>query len=189
MINLVSEMEEYWLDQIEEDLRDIPKPKLLEDARAKEEVMRSLTLVFLKIWMRFAIDLGTKMSLTPSDSELALYEGGNNWRLNESFNISALSDISITNREDKHHSLKVESYSYHGRELIRLIFSLEEERTFDRIVMVNYIIYDSLAKDFRMDEAIDKLKPGLAKWYRALAENELSILWNFCKDSYELVGV
>ena len=182
-------MEVDWLDQISEDFTNVPAPKIEADERAREQVMRSLVLVFLKIWMRFAVDLGTKMSITPSDVELGLYEGKNNWRLNESFNFSALSDISITNLETRQHSLKAEAYRYQTREHIRIVFSLEEERTIDRTVMINYVVYDSLAKDFELEAAIEKLKPGLGKWYLALAENELSILWNYCQSNYELVGV
>jgi len=182
-------MEDDWLDQISEDLREISKEKLLEDAKAKTRVMKLLSLLFLKIWMRFAIDLGVRMSLTPSKEELGLYEGKNRWQLNESFNFAALSDISIANTDDRHHALKAEAYSYHDREHIRIIFSLEEEKKLDRIVMINYVVHDSLAKDFEIEEAIEKLVPGLGKWYLALAENELSVLWNYCRDNCELVGV
>lgn len=182
-------MEEDWLDALNEDLKGISELKIEEDTRAREKVMHAMAEAFLKIWMRFAIDLGKKMNMIPSDVELGLYKGGNNWQLNESFNFAALSEISIANREDKHHALILEGYTSQGREHLRIIFSLEEERILEKIVMVNYLVYDSLAKDFKVSEAIEKLKPGLSKWYLALAENELSILWNFCIDNYELIGV
>jgi len=55
--------------------------------------------------------------------------------------------------------------------------------------MVSYLIYKSLAKDFDLGKSIDGLKQGLGKWYLSLAQNEPSILWNFCRDKYEMAGV
>lgn len=182
-------MEDIWLDQLLEDLKDIPKQKILEDEKARDVLMRSLSLLFLKIWMRFALDTGTKMMMSPSDDELGLYEGKNSWKLNQGFNYSALSDISITNVAGKRHALRAECYNWLGRERCRVVFQLAEEKVLGQDVMVSYLVYSSLAKDFNIEKCIESLKPGLGKWYLALAQNELSILWNFCRDKYELIGV
>lgn len=183
-------MEEYWLDQLDEDLKDMTSPaKLGEDTRARERSMRDLSMLFLKIWMRFAIDSGLKMGLTPPDEEFALYEGKNSWKLSEGFNFSALAELIIQHDVPREHSLRAESYVLQGRERTRIIFSLEEERIRDQPILVNYLVYDSLAKDFEIAQAIENLRPGLLKWYLTIAENEPSILWNFCKENYECIGV
>lgn len=181
-------MEEDWLYQLLEDVKDLPRPNA-QDEKAREQVMRTLSLLFLKIWMRFALDLGSKMRLSPSDHELGLYQGKNNWALNESFNYASLSDISIEGDEPKRHALKAECFQWEGREHIRIIFQLSEEKIRNQDVMVTYLVHGSLAKDFDVGECVEKLKRGLATWFMALAQNEASILWNYCRDKYELVGV
>lgn len=182
-------MEEDWLDLLDEDFKQMPQPVAGKDAQTRERVMKSLMILFLKIWMRFALDTGIKMTLSPSSEEVAMYHGKNNWSLNQDFNFSALSEIAIANRQKRIHSLKAETYSAHGEDHVRIIFSLEEDRVKGQPVMVSYSVYSSLAKDFSLENAIRSLRPGLGKWFLALAENEPAILWNFCKEKYELVGI
>jgi hypothetical protein len=181
-------MEDDWLDQLMEDLKELPEPNL-QDEKAKEQVMRAMSLLFLKIWMRFALDLGLKMRLSPADSDLGMYQGKNSWALNQSFNFSELSEVSITNPEPLKHALRAECYQWEGREHIRVIFQLSEWKDRGQDVMISYLIYKSLAKDFDIGKSVSSLKQGLGKWYMALAENEPSILWNFCRDKYEMAGV
>jgi hypothetical protein len=181
-------MEDDWLDQLLEDFKDLPEPNA-QDEKAKDQVMRALSLLFLKIWMRFALDMGMKMQLSPSDTDLGMYKGKNSWALNESFNFSELSEVSITNPEPLRHALRAECYQWEGREHIRMVFQLAEWKERGQDVMISYLIYKSLAKDFDIGKSIGSLRQGLGKWYMALAENEPSILWNFCKDNYEMVGV
>jgi len=182
-------MEEDWLDQLDEDIKRMPEFKLLEDVRAREHVMRSLLVLFLKIWMRFALDIGVKMDLSPSSEEVAMYHGKNNWSLNQDFNFSALDEISITNKQKKIHSLRAETFTAQGRDHVRIVFSLEEERIKGQPVLVSYSVYSSLANDFSLEDAIRNLRPGLGKWFLSIVRNEPSILWDFCKEKYELVGV
>ena len=182
-------MEDDWLDLISDDFKSLPEVKIKEDSKAREHVMRVLAVLFLKIWMRFALDTGRKMIMAPSSDELGLYTGKNNWTLSGGFNFAALSELAITDKLPREHSLRVEAYTVQGREHIRVAFSLEEERVLGQSVLVTYVIYSALAKDFSIDEMIKNLKPGLGKWYMALASGELSILWNYCRDKYELVGV
>jgi len=181
-------MEDDWLYQLLEDFKDLPEPNP-QDEKAKDQIMRALSLLFLKIWMRFALDLGMKMQLSPSDTELGMYQGKNSWALNQSFNYSELSEVSITNPAPRRHALRAECYRWEGREHIRIVFQLSEEKVRDQDVMVSYLVYKSLAKDFELRKSIDSLKQGLGKWYLALAQNEPSILWNFCRDKYEMAGV
>jgi hypothetical protein len=181
-------MEGDWLYQLLEDFEELPEP-IPQDEKAKEQVMRVLSLLFLKIWMRFALDLGMKMQLSPSDSDLGMYQGKNSWALNQSFNFSELSEVSITNSEPLRHALRAECYQWEGREHIRMIFQLSEWKERGQDIMISYLVYKSLAKDFDIGKSIGNLKQGLGKWYMALAENEPSILWNFCKDNYENVCV
>lgn len=182
-------MEADWLDLLDEDFRQMPQLTLSEGMSAKEQVMRALMILFLKIWMRFALDTGIKMTLSPPSEEVAMYHGKNNWSLNQDFNFSALNEIAIANRQKRIHSLRAETYTAHGEDHIRIIFSLEEDRVKGQPVMVSYCVYSSLAKDFQLDEAIRSLRPSLGKWFLSIAQNEPSILWNYCKDKYELVGV
>jgi|YelNatPaOPRAMG01_1025707.scaffolds.fasta_scaffold05880_6 hypothetical protein len=182
-------MEEDWLDQLDEDIKRIPELRILEDVRAREHVMSSLVLLFLKIWMRFVLDTGIKMEISPPSEEVAMYHGKNNWSLNQDFNFSALDEISLTNRQNRIHALKAETFTIHGRDHVRIAFSLEEERVKGQPVMVSYSVYSAEAKDFSIEDAVTKLKPALGKWFLSIVENEPSILWNFCKEKYELVGV
>ncbi len=181
-------MEDDWLDQLLEDFKELPEPNL-RDEKAKEQVMRTMSLLFLKIWMRFALDLGLKMKLSPTDSDLGMYKGKNSWALNQSFNFSALSEVSITNSEPLKHALRAECYQWEEREHIRLVFQLAEWKEREQDIMISYLVYKSLAKNFDIGKSIGNLQQGLRKWYMTLAENEPSILWNFCKDKYEMVGV
>ena len=181
-------MEEDWLDQLLEDFRDLPEPNL-RDERAREQIMKTLSVLFLKIWMRFALDLGLKMRLSPPDTDLGMYKGRNSWALNQAFHFSELPEISITNLEPLRHALRAECYKGEGRERVRIAFQLTEWKEHGQDVMMSYLVYESLAKDFDIEKCVGNLKQGLAKWYLTLAENEPSILWNFCKEKYEMTGV
>ena len=182
-------MEEDWLDLLDEDFKHMPQLRISEDVQTREQVMKALMNLFLRIWMRFALDTGIKMTLSPSSEEVAMYHGKNNWTLNQDFNFSALNEIAIANRQKRIHSLRAETYAAHGQDHIRIIFSLEEDRVKGQPVMVSYSVYSSLARDFSLEDAMRSLRPSLGKWFLAIAENEPSILWNYCKEKYELVGV
>lgn len=177
------------MDELDEDFKSLPALKIQADAKAREHVMRLLSILFLKIWMRFAIDLGLKMKMTPSSEDIALYEGKNKWNISKDFNFEALSEISLSDNRKRAHALRAETFTVQGREHVRIVFSLEEERVKNQPVMVSYSVYSSLAKDFSVEDALKNLKPGLGKWYLAHVNDELSILWNYCKDKYEFVGV
>jgi hypothetical protein len=181
-------MEDDWLDQLLEDFKELPEPNL-KDEKAREQVMRALSILFLKIWMRFALDLGLKMRLSPPDTELGMYQGRNSWALNQGLDFSGLSEISIMNSEPLKHALRAECYKWEGRERVRIVFQLTEWKERGQDVMMSYLIYESLAKDFDIEKCVGNLKQGLAKWYLTLVENEPSILWNFCKEKYEMSGV
>jgi len=153
-----------------------------------ERAMKLMAHMFLRLWTRFAIETGQRLSMSPSQYSMGNYEGKMKWVLNEAVDFRSLDRIELGGNYGRAHALIVEMFSHKGVDRVRLVFALEEEQVRGAPVFVNYLVHDSTLVDFRVEKAFHALRPALASWSESVLKKEDDPLWNFCKDKLECVG-
>lgn len=181
-------MSEEIVSTIEQDMGAVDAERL----SAQEDVERSMKLiahVFLRLWTRFAIETGQKLTLTPFQHSLGIYHGQMNWVLNESFNFGELPQMELGTTYGRKHALVAEIYRSGEQDRARVFFSLEEEEVKGQPVAVSYLIYDSPVNDFSLDSLIGALKPAMPKWLETIMGRTDAPLWEHCRQNLECVGI
>ena len=60
-----------------------------------ERIMKLMAHMFLRVWTRFAVETGQKLTMTPFQYSLGMYHGQMNWAVNEALNFSELPQIEL----------------------------------------------------------------------------------------------
>lgn len=172
----------------EADMASVPVARVTGE-NDNERVMKLVAHMFLRIWTRFATETGQKLTMTPFQFSLGTYHGQMNWVVNEALNFKELPLIELGTKYEKKHTLVAESYTAKEEQRARLVFALEDEEVKGRALVVNYLVYDTLLKDFKFEHAAEALKAALPKWFETVINKKDAPLWEFCKDNLECVGV
>ncbi|MDQ1372282.1 MAG: hypothetical protein QG582_1198 [Candidatus Thermoplasmatota archaeon] len=173
----------------EADIASIPIARVSGDDEG-ERIMKLMAHMFLRVWTRFAVETGQKLTMTPFQYSLGMYHGQMNWAVNEALNFSELPQIELGAAYGRKHVLLAERYKAKEEPRIRLVFSLEEdEEVKGNPVSVNYLLYDSSLKGFKFESAREALKAAVPKWFETVMTRTDAPLWGYCKDNLECVGV
>jgi hypothetical protein len=160
-----------------------------EDLSDKERgrIAREMLDVFFNIWIRFAVDLGKELRMSPFQWDFIMYDGGKRYRFRDSFNFSRVNEIVLEEPAFPfRHTLKGELRTVGGRTYARVSFVLEEGREYERISAVvartNYIIYNQPARRFSPRALKAALAEPLRVWIRSQVRQDPTILWDFCHE-------
>ena len=181
-------MSEEIVSTIEQDMGAVD-PEKLSTQESVERSMKLIAHVFLRLWTRFAIETGQKLTLTPFQHSLGIYHGQMNWVLNESFNFAELPQMELGASYGRKHALVAELYRSNDQDRARVFFSLEEEEVKGQPVSVNYLVYDSTVNDFSLESLVEALKPAVPKWLETIMSRSDGPLWEYCKGNLECVGI
>jgi hypothetical protein len=181
-------MADEFLRAFEADIASIPVARVTGDDD-NERIMKLMAHTFLRLWVRFAVETGQKLNMTPFQYSLGTYHGQMNWVVNEAMNFKELPQIELGTKYGHRHALVAESYSVKNEPMVRLVFALEEEEVKGRPIAVNYLLYDSKLREFEFPKAIAALKAAMPKWIETVMTKNDAPLWGYCKESLECVGV
>ena len=155
--------------------------------REQANIARELLDVFFNIWIRFAVDLGRELRMSPWQWDFVIYDGGKDYRFRESFNFTRLREVTL--EEDLfpfRHILKGELVRTAGTTYVRVGFVLEEGRQFDQAGAVSarnsYLIYNEPAKRFGAHALKAALAEPLRVWIRSEVQADPALLWDFCHE-------
>jgi len=162
----------------------------LEDVLGEHEqarIAKELLDIFFNIWIRFAVDVGKELRMSPWQWDFIIYEGGKKYRFRDSFNFARVSEIIL---EDAgfpfRHSLKAEFRTLAGTAFITVSLVLEEGREYEKATAVtahnSYIIYNESAGKFTVHGLKQALAEPLRVWIRATIRGEPALLWDFCHE-------
>jgi len=154
-----------------------------------ERIMKLMAHMFLRVWTRFAVETGQKLTMTPYQYSLGMYHGQMNWAVNEALNFKELPQIELGAAYGKKHALMAEMYTAKDEPRVRLVFSLEDEAVKGKPLFVNYLLYDSTVKAFKFEGAVESVKAAMPKWFETVITKTDAPLWGYCKESLECVGV
>jgi len=154
-----------------------------------ERVMKLCAHAFLRVWTRLTVETGQRLEMTPYQFSLGIYKGQMNWSINESLNFKELPQIEISGNYGRRHALVAESYQQKDEARIRIVFTLEEEEVKGEPVGVNYLVHDTLQKDFSYEKAVEALRPSLPPWLATVSTKSDGPLWEFCTQNLECIGV
>jgi hypothetical protein len=155
--------------------------------REHAHIARELLDVFFNIWIRFAVDLGRELRMSPWQWDFVIYEGGKEYRFRESFNFTRIREVLLEEAAFPYrHTLKGELCRVAGKNFVRVSFVLEEGRQFDRVeapaAMSSYTIYNVPAGKFGARQLKEAISEPLRAWIRSEVRGDPAILWDFCHE-------
>lgn len=160
-----------------------------EDISEKEHVRiaRDVLDVFFNIWIRFAVDLGKELRMSPFQWDFIIYDGGKRYRFREGFNFSRIREVILEEPAFPfRHTLRAELRAVGGRTFVRVSFVLEEGREYDRtsnvVARTSYLVYNEPANRFGQKGLKAALADPLRAWVRSEVRQDPSILWEYCLD-------
>ena len=163
-----------------------------EDISEKEHVRlaKDLLDVLFNIWIRFAVDLGKELRMSPFQWDFVIYDGGKCYRFRDSFNFSRISEMVLEEQAlPFRHMLKAELRAVGGRTYVRVSFVLEEGREYERtstvVARTSYIVYNEPAGRFALKALKSALAEPLRVWIRSEVRQDPSILWEYCQDQLQ----
>jgi len=181
-------MAEEWMAALDGSLTSLSAGIRLKPPKDQTSLARTVAQYFLLLWIRLAVDLGRKFELRPGAFDLGLYEGQNVWKLNDDFDFSALSSLTLSGAAPRYHALKAEFFTQQGTTHLRLLFALEEMRMGGEVIPMHYLVYEKPISEFDPSEAFARAKAGLEKWFEAHLAGDHRILWDYCQEHYEKLG-
>lgn len=181
-------MPEQILAAFDQDMASIPVDQVTGD-NDNGRVMKLMAHLFLRVWTRFAVETGQKLSMTPFQYSLGTYHGQMNWVVNEVMNFEELPRILLGGSYGHAHGLLAETYKKKDEDHVRLLFALDEEEVKGKPLAVNYLLYDAPSGRFRFEEAVAVLRAAMPKWMETVATKSDGPLFAYCKESLECVGV
>jgi len=181
-------MAEALMKLLDADMAQIP-PVLSKGETDRNRTMKILAHAFLRLWTRLALESGQRLNLSPSQFVLGTYEGLMKWTLNDTVDYKGIAQLGLGGTFKRRHTLVAETYVQKGEERVRLFFALEDEKVKNKPVFVNYLVYDSLLKDFDLNSALSDLKQVIPKWLETITTADDKPLWSICKEKLECVGI
>jgi len=156
-------------------------------ARERAHIAREILDVFFNIWIRFAVDLGKELRMSPFQWDFILYDGGKRYRFRDSFNFSRVSEAILEEPAFPfRHTLRAELRVVGGRTYVRVSFVLEEGREYEPtstvVARTSYIVYNQPARRFGPKALKAALAEPLRAWIRSEVRQDPSILWDFCHE-------
>lgn len=148
---------------------------------------RELLDVFFNIWIRFAVDIGKELRMSPWQWDFIIYEGGKKYRFRDSFNFAHVNDIILEEAGFPfRHSLKGELRTLGGSPYVTVSIVLEEGRQYEMASAVtahnSYIIYNEPVKKFTLHGMKEALAEPLRVWIRSAIRGDPALLWDYCHD-------
>jgi hypothetical protein len=173
-----------WLREFDKEIDSITKRfRPMKKTDEKGEVVKEIFKFFLNIWIRFAIDLGLELKLTPMQWEIANYEGKKQWVLREDFNFKEVNEIVLANEgADHYYGLRSDIYTFHGVETLKIVCSLQEGKE----KRTDYLIFISPTKDVDFHELWERVGAMIKIWYEAHLKGEPSLIWEHCRERLQV---
>ena len=157
-------------------------------AREQAHIARELLDVFFNIWIRFAVDLGKELRMSPWQWDFIIYDGGKDYRFRDSFNFTRLREVTLEEVVFPYrHVLRGELTTLTGKPQVRVSFVLEEGRQFDGAGAVathnSYLVFSEPAKRFGAHTLKAALAEPLRAWIRSEVRGDPAILWDYCHEN------
>ena len=175
-----------WIAQMEKELEEMAKKyekKIYHEPRG--DVARQLSEAFLKVWIRFAIDLGKEnMRLTPWQWDISSYRGKKEFIIREDFNFEEVGEVLLEYDEGRYRAIRADFYIWKKRTHLRVYFVLENSRVGEEIRTSRWLVYDAPLKDVDLNVMWARMKDGIIAWYESLSSGDESLLWNFVSGNY-----
>jgi len=181
-------MEKDWIAHLDAELAKVRKRfKGSITPEDRDDIIRHLSEIFFNIWIRFAVDLGHEMALTPWQWDVALYEGQKHWHLKQDFNYAQVGEVVLEDEYFGHpESLRAELFTSRKRPRVRVVFRLNEEVQGDERLQTDYLVYSATFRQLDFHGLWKALEPLVKAWYEAHVRRDQEMLWDHVKERYSI---
>lgn len=178
-------MAEDWFQKLERELDALSYEidgKYIPDEQGP--VAKELAEIFFNIWMRFNIDFGIEMELTPWQWEFAVYEGQKHWRMKSGFDFSRLSELRLTDKKFEHTQAMIAYfYTANNQTRLKVVFVVHASDSHGDLPK-EYEIYNANIKRMSMMRLWKTIEPLIKSWYESHIRNDQSVVINFCERKF-----
>ncbi len=178
-----------WLVDLDRRLENIARMKKTDmtarGVSGRARLMEKVMEIFFGLWLKFDLDRGIRMRLTPFEWEYVEYRGKKDWRLNPDFNFEKVSDVELLDTTFPHaQGLRAEIYTQGGEDRIRVMFLLEDWRDRNRRGFTPYLIYDAPVDGARISDVWKSIRKTVMPWNEAHIRGDNELFWDWIKENY-----
>ncbi len=152
-------------------------------AEDRSDLVKGLSIVYLNVMVRFALDTSAEMKMLPNQWEIATYHGGKRWELRKEQDFGMIDEIVIADDRPRGCAMITEFYSRKGFERVRSGFLLPESLA-EKKKWLFYVAGDSTAKKASVHGMWIGLRKGVEEWYESLLRDDTSSFRKFCEVHY-----
>jgi len=175
-------MSDDWIDKLEKDFSHIVRGH---EDESREKLVERLMDLFFGVWLRFDLDRGVRMQLTPFEWDFVEYKGHKDWKLDENFNFKAVTDIELLDTRFPHkQGLRAELYTAEGKTRLRLVYELADWMEKGRRGTTPYLLYDAPLEAVRAGDAWKEMRKVLIPWNGAHIRGDQEMFWDWIKSNY-----
>ncbi|MCK4718826.1 MAG: hypothetical protein KAT70_09170 [Thermoplasmata archaeon] len=178
-------MSDDWLEELDEKFAHLEGEGNDEVVGHKAKLTEKLMGMFFGLWVKFDIDRGVRMQLTPFEWEFVDYKDQKEWRLDKEFNFGEVADIELLDaRFPYKQGLRAELYRAEETTRIRLAFLLEDWREKERKGFTPFLLYDAPVEAARVSDIWKEMKKVALPWHEAHIRGDQEHLWDWVKSTY-----
>ncbi|MGC9060810.1 MAG: hypothetical protein ACP5JR_06240 [Thermoplasmata archaeon] len=178
-------MAEDWFQKLEKELDAISygiESKYIPDEHAS--VAKELAEIFFNIWLRFNVDFGIEMELTPWQWEFVVYEGQKHWRMKSGFDFGKLYELRLTDRKFEHSQAMVAYFTTAQNQMrLKVVFLVHANDAHGDLPR-EYEIYSANIKRMSMPRLWKTIEPLIKAWYEAHIRNDQRVVIDFCERKF-----
>ncbi|MDD1769125.1 MAG: hypothetical protein LUQ55_03990 [Methanomassiliicoccales archaeon] len=173
-----------WIDTLDVELRSLegrrPKAK---DSRS--DLTRDLSVVYLNVMVRFALNTDAEMKMLPNQWDIATYHGDRKWDIKKNTDFELIDELIIADDRPHGSAMMTEFFSKKGFENVRSGFLIPEtiggqKRCTFFVANASTIQKASVSKIWK------DLRKGVEMWYESVLRDDIAPFKEFCEKSYQV---
>jgi hypothetical protein len=173
-----------WIEGLDAELKSLegkrPKRK---DGRS--ELVKDLSVVYLNVMVRFALNTNAEMKMLPNQWDIATYHGDKRWDLKKRCDFGQIDEIVIADDRPHGSAMLTEFFSKKGFENVRSGF-LIPETIGGKKKWTFYVANESTVQKASVSKMWGDLRKGIEMWYESVLRDDLAPFKEFCEKSYQV---
>lgn len=172
-----------WIDALDAELRnlDLKRSKSKDD---RSVLTRDLSVVYLNVMVRFALNTEAEMKMLPNQWDIATYHGDRKWDIKKKTDFGVIDELIIADDRPHGSAMMTEFLSKKGFEKVRSGFMIPE-MTRRKKEWRFFVANESTVKKASVSEIWKDLRKGIEMWYESVLRSDVAPFREFCEKNYQ----